>query len=470
MLRTVTRPSGPLRIALTALTLAGLTLTVAPPAHTAPMPTASRTIASAASAGTLAYVPNRISNDVKVIDTESNIVTATINVPGGPRRAAASPDGTIVYVTSYTTGTLRGIDTANHTVTAPVSTGRGAQDLAVTPDGSRLYVTNYLDKNLSVVDTATRTVTATLPVGVAANDIALSPDGARLYLTERERITILDTASGTVVKRITVPASTPNRIGFAPDGTRAYVSDMATHVLHVIDTATETVTSTIPVQQRPFDVAVTPDGTRALVARNGNNTVADVELATASVTASIPVGTRPAALALSADGTRAYVANGAADSVSVIDTTTDTAIATVRVGDEPGDIALVTPPAADLGLTLTATPRPGLTRRVDYTLTASNHGPGRLTDATVTAGLPASGTTSPDCTVAGTTATCAVTDLAPGDSVTHHFTTPVALLSLGTPYTLTVTRTAGSPADPNPGNDTASRTCTALTPLIINCA
>lgn len=233
---------------------------------------------------------------------------------------------------------------------------------------------------------------------------------------------------------------------------------------------TVSITGTIPVQHRPFDVAVTPDGTRALVARNGNDTVADVSLTTSNVTASVPVGSRPSALALSDDGTRAYAANAAGDSVSVIDTTTDTTIATVPVGNEPSDITFATPPATDLGLTLTATPRPGLTGRIDYTLTATNNGPGRLTEAAITADLPVPGVTSSDCAINATTADCTVTDLAPGTSATRHFSTPVALLSLGTPYTLTATRTTSSPADTNAANDTAARTCTALTPLLINCS
>ncbi|MFJ5045488.1 hypothetical protein ACIQH7_10010 [Streptomyces anulatus] len=131
-------------------------------------------------------------------------------------------------------------------------------------------------------------------------------------------------------------------------------------------------------------------------------------------------------------------------------------------------MAISTPPSADLGLTLTATPRPGLNGRIDYTLTAANNGPARVATATVKVTVPA-GATSPDCQVEGTTATCSITNLDNGASTIRHLSVSVALLTLGTPHTVTATRTASSPTDINPANDTASQTCTASTPLIINC-
>ncbi|MEV0096231.1 hypothetical protein [Streptomyces sp. NPDC050738] len=130
------------------------------------------------------------------------------------------------------------------------------------------------------------------------------------------------------------------------------------------------------------------------------------------------------------------------------------------------------PPTTDLGVALTATPVPRLLNgRIDYTLTITNNGPATATTGTVKAPLPAPmGATSPDCTVASGAVTCTVTNLAPAASVTRHFSAPVGLLSLGTTYKVTATRTASSPADTNAANDSASRSCTALTSLIINCS
>ncbi|MEO5873677.1 MAG: IPT/TIG domain-containing protein [Streptosporangiaceae bacterium] len=129
-------------------------------------------------------------------------------------------------------------------------------------------------------------------------------------------------------------------------------------------------------------------------------------------------------------------------------------------------------PLADLSVTLTATARPGLLNaRIDYVLKVTNHGPAALTSATVKATLPTAGSaTSSDCTPVGGKVTCTLTTLASGASATRHFTVPLGLLTLGLPYAVTATRTASTPTDPATGNDSATRSCTAITSLIIHCS
>ncbi|MFD7291230.1 hypothetical protein [Streptomyces sp. NPDC059863] len=175
-------------------------------------------------------------------------------------------------------------------------------------------------------------------------------------------------------------------------------------------------------------------------------------------------------MAVTPDGGQVYAANGNSATVSVIDTATHTTSG-IPVGTTPVDIAIAERPTADVGVELTATPRPGLLNgRIDYTVTLTNHGPRTLASATVTVDLPTpTGATSPDCTLTTGKATCTTTGLAPGAGTTHRITVPVAVLSLGTPYTVTATRTTSTPTDPNPANDSASRTCTATTALLINC-
>ena len=51
----------------------------------------------------------------------------------------------------------------------------------------------------------------------------------------------------------------------SPDGTRAYVTNLGSGTVSVIDTDTNTVIATITVGSGPAGVAVSPDGTRAYV-------------------------------------------------------------------------------------------------------------------------------------------------------------------------------------------------------------
>jgi YVTN family beta-propeller protein len=58
----------------------------------------------------------------------------------------------------------------------------------------------------------------------------------------------------------------------SPDGTRAYVTNQNSGSVSVINTATNTVVTTLNGFNSPRSVAVSPDGTRAYVTNPGVNT------------------------------------------------------------------------------------------------------------------------------------------------------------------------------------------------------
>jgi hypothetical protein len=137
-----------------------------------------------------------------------------------------------------------------------------------------------------------------------------------------------------------------------------------------------------------------------------------------------------------------------------------------------GPVISIQPHQTDLAMSLDASARGLLSSRVTYTITVRNNGPAaagniRLT-ATYPAGLLYSG--SPDCTrVPGTrTVTCDVATLANGAAATKRFTADAGLLTLGT-LVASAERTQSTPGDPNPSNDRATRSCTALTGLLVRC-
>ncbi|HEX2254607.1 MAG TPA: DUF11 domain-containing protein [Thermoanaerobaculia bacterium] len=122
------------------------------------------------------------------------------------------------------------------------------------------------------------------------------------------------------------------------------------------------------------------------------------------------------------------------------------------------DAETVGGPAADLALTKTDSPDPVVVgNTLTYTLTATNQGPHRATGVNVFDTLPATlsgvSATSPDgtCTVSGRTVTCAMGDLAPGETATVTIT--------GTPtVTGSITNTAlvlGEQPDPDTSDNTA---------------
>jgi len=122
----------------------------------------------------------------------------------------------------------------------------------------------------------------------------------------------------------------------------AYIANMGSNTISVIDTATNKVTTTIPVGTGPYGVAVSSDGKKVYVANNDSNTVSVIDTATNKVTATVSVRSGPCGIAVSPNGTKVYVANHLDNTTSVIDTTTNAVIATVPIGSYPYGVA-VTP-------------------------------------------------------------------------------------------------------------------------------
>ena len=95
----------------------------------------------------------------------------------------------------------------------------------------------------------------------------------------------------------------------------------------------------------PEGVAVAPDGKKVYVVNSGEEpdyqgTVSVIDTATNTITATVPVGINPYGGAISPDGTNVYVVNANIypyynGTVSVIDTATNTVTATVKVGNLP---------------------------------------------------------------------------------------------------------------------------------------
>ncbi|MFD8359761.1 hypothetical protein ACFV25_24875, partial [Streptomyces sp. NPDC059715] len=157
----------------------------------------------------------------------------------------------------------------------------------------------------------------------------------------------------------------------------------------------------------------------------------------------------------------------------VIDTATNTVTTTIAGFTGPYGLAFrPAPPTSDIDVDLTAQPHLGiLTPYLSYTLTARNTGPGALTSATLTATLPAGASATnlaPGCTSATNTVTCTYGPIAAGASASKTFRIPLSLLKIG-PVAVTGVRTASAPVDPNPANDSAAITCTALSIVLVSC-
>ncbi len=160
---------------------------------------------------------------IDVIDTATNtlLVSQPLGASGPGQQLAVSRDGTRLYVTVVDPDSVKVMETATNSVIATVPVGQFPQGVAVRPDDAFAYVANSTVNSVSVIDTAANSVVATVPVGARPFGVAVSPDGSRVYVTTRDPLTdkgtvkVIDTATNSVVA--TVPVGLfPGGVAVAP--------------------------------------------------------------------------------------------------------------------------------------------------------------------------------------------------------------------------------------------------------------
>lgn len=214
--------------------------------------------------GTRAYLANRNSDSVTVVDLIDFSTITTFAVGDDPVNTVLSPDETVGVATSLSSDEIQFFDPAtNTTLGTPVVTGFFPFDGAFTADGSKVWITNYGNNSISIVDVATRTVENTITGLGNTQDIELSPDGTVFWVAEFSgSVHAFDASTRALLDSLVVPGQ-PTTIRITPDGTRGYVANYTTDILE-LDTSDPTDLSVIDTISTPVltqNLDMSPDGT-----------------------------------------------------------------------------------------------------------------------------------------------------------------------------------------------------------------
>jgi YVTN family beta-propeller protein len=161
-------------------------------------------------------------------------------------------------------------------------------------------------------------------------------------------VSVIDTVTFGVATTIPLAVS-PKGVAVAPNGAFAYVVDAGATVMTVIDTATNNTIATVALGgdagfSNLRSIAITPDGALALIPRGQTQTLAVVDTKTLAVVATIPLGPFPEGIVIEPTGAFAYVGIGI-QTVAVVDIAARTVAATIDLDFSklgPTDLA-VTP-------------------------------------------------------------------------------------------------------------------------------
>ncbi|MFN3597322.1 MAG: YncE family protein [Rubricoccaceae bacterium] len=313
-------------------------------------------------------VLNKSDDTALLLDARTGAVQALLPTGREPHEVAVSPDRRRALVTNYGTrdapgNTLSLIDLEAAEILETISLGRFTRPHGVAwLDDRRAAVTAEGAGALVIVDLEARRVTAALATGHRLSHmVALSPDGTRAFVPDLASgsLAAFDLKAGTILPE-TFSGGGAEGVAVLPDGSEVWVTNRADDAVAVFDAATLTLRARIPAGQFPIRVAFTPDGRRALVsnARSGDVSVYDTasraEIARIRMDAPLAEdGTSdryfagafegspiPIGIAVSSDGRRAFVANSNADVVVVLDLDALQPVARFTTGRQPDGIAV----------------------------------------------------------------------------------------------------------------------------------
>ena len=308
-----------------------------------------------ATAQSLLWVPNGLSNSVSIIDTATNTVTATVPFSAAPGAVAFTPDGAFAWVSFPSLGTISVLDARTRAVVATISGFDGPSEMVFTPSGTKAYVADggfaVTSDKVRVVDTSTKTIIATLTIAPnPTHGMFITPNGNFVYVASPSSVSVIDTTADAVVATLTgFPA--PAWISMSSVGKSAYVTNSQNNggrsTVQVIDLSSNTIVASI--DQLGGDSrgsAVTPDSaflyTSALcieatpcneVPLQGN--VAVIQTSTRTEIADIPLFA-PVGVAVNPNGSFVYVVEGESSDVAIISTSTNTVVGHIPVGNSPG--------------------------------------------------------------------------------------------------------------------------------------
>lgn len=236
-------------------------------------------------------------SSITVIDLEQNAVVDTFDLGEyqRPHGIAVSRDGSRLWVTCEASQAVIEVGATDGKILGSWKTGQEISHMLVpTPDEKKLFVANIRSGSATVIERASGRV-ASLPTGDGAEGIDVTPDGRHVWVTNRaaNTISVIETATDSVVASLSSGGDFPIRVKFTPDGKEAWVSCAQSNRVTVFDAATRKQIAQIEVGAVPVGVQMNPAGSRVYVANTNDNKVTVIDRKSRKVKTTFTTGNEP---------------------------------------------------------------------------------------------------------------------------------------------------------------------------------
>jgi YVTN family beta-propeller protein len=307
------------------------------------------------------YVDNSQDDSVSVIDLNSLKVVNDISIGATLIHGlAVRPDGKVLFVTVESDHTLRIVDTITGDIKATIKLTGRPNECAVTPDGKYVAVPIRDGDSVDIVDVMQQKVVKVLPIKEPHNAVSA---GSNRYMfvssmgSNAVNVIDLKTMSFSAI----VPAGgRPRPYVISSDGKTMYVAVSYLHGFDIVDVPEKKVLERVempaqhtgPPPPRKFEtpdtythgLALTPDGKELWVTSLLDNCIYIYDLRSKKFIGHLATGDGPNWIVFSPDGKYGCVSNTDSNDVSIFDVKERRAVATVKVGKVPKRLAIGTKP------------------------------------------------------------------------------------------------------------------------------
>lgn len=259
-----------------------------------------------------------------------------------PRDLAISDDGRVAIVCNNVSRNVAIVDMLAQTVRSYVDVGDRPLAAAVTPDGAYAVVCASDENYVRIIDLSTDTIVKSLYLYSRPMQVRISPDGQYAYVLtisggDKVSFIELDGADSSIVAQESAGetgsvGSFISGVELSHDGSIFAVCASFDDCLNLFDTTTRTRVASVPIGDFPIRVAFSPDDTRAYVTNvfSDNVSVVNVDGSSSSLITNVGTMDYPLTVDVDADNAYVYVGNVSQNAgIRVLDTSTNSIVQTI---------------------------------------------------------------------------------------------------------------------------------------------
>ncbi|HEX3822581.1 MAG TPA: hypothetical protein VHW45_19775 [Candidatus Sulfotelmatobacter sp.] len=261
------------------------------------------------------YVTNLNSNNVSVIDGESDTVIATVPVGMSPSDVGINSVTNLVYVASSLANSVSVIDGTSNTVVATIPGLKDPLRLSVNAVTNEVFVANSGSNSVSVIDGSSNTIVATIPVGSEPAGVRANSATNLIYVANLNSgtISVIDGQSDTVTNTFTLPQpANPGNVALDPITNELLVTDGFNSKVYVINASSGALLGTITGSGKlpfapPTGIVEFQLGRSALVSFSSINGLMLISDSSYTILAGLKSGNGPVGIAVNRTTGKVYV-------------------------------------------------------------------------------------------------------------------------------------------------------------------